>query len=216
MIIKNRSRGVKLVIKYNPDGFYVGQVSMHLTIFLGVLARTMVPIRYNNQRDVPIQVKNNLWDTIEVKQFFRYIIFFSNSVYEIFLITNNYVNNLQASFTLDSKSRRNCMLTMGKCFQSFKNMLTVKYVIPFKDQQEVLKKPPIEYIFIEDEDWTIFVKERFSKRFQVNLNSSSCLILTFTFTKYKIKFVGFQRSLKTKKEEAYLQSSSQQEAICWS
>ncbi|KAL6315985.1 hypothetical protein AAG906_014910 [Vitis piasezkii] len=76
-------------------------------IFLGVLARTMVPIRYNNWRDVPIQAKNNLWDTIE------------------------------ASFTLDSKSRRNCMLTMGKCFQSFKNMLTVKYVIPFKDQPEM-------------------------------------------------------------------------------
>ena len=67
MIIKNRSKGVKLVIKYNPDGFYVGQVSMHLTSFLGVLARTMVPIRYNSWRDVPIQVKNNLWDTIEVK-----------------------------------------------------------------------------------------------------------------------------------------------------
>ncbi|KAL6334208.1 hypothetical protein AAG906_006801 [Vitis piasezkii] len=33
--------------------------------FLGVLARTMVPIRYNSWRDVPIQVKNNLWDTIE-------------------------------------------------------------------------------------------------------------------------------------------------------
>ncbi|RVW90347.1 hypothetical protein CK203_045741 [Vitis vinifera] len=55
---------------------------------------------------------------------------------------------------------------MGKCFRSFKNMLAVKYVIPFKDQPEVLKKPPIEYIFIEDEDWTIFVKERLSKRFQ--------------------------------------------------
>ena len=48
MIIKNRSRGVKLVIKYNPDGIYVGQASVHLTSFLGVLALTIVPIRYNN------------------------------------------------------------------------------------------------------------------------------------------------------------------------
>ena len=44
------------------------------------------------------------------------------------------------------------MLTMNKCFQSFKNMLTVKYVISFNDQSEVLKKPPIEYNFIDDED----------------------------------------------------------------
>ena len=67
MIIKNQSRGVKPVIKHNLDGIYVGQASLHLTSFLGVLARTMVLIRYNSWRDVPIQVKNNLWDTIEVK-----------------------------------------------------------------------------------------------------------------------------------------------------
>ena len=33
MIIKNRSRGVNLVIKYNPDGIYVGQAFVHLTSF---------------------------------------------------------------------------------------------------------------------------------------------------------------------------------------
>ena len=67
MIIKNQSRGVKLVIKYNPDDSYVGQASVHLTSFLCILARTMLPIRYYSWRDVLIQVKNNLWDTIEVK-----------------------------------------------------------------------------------------------------------------------------------------------------
>ena len=55
------------MIKYNPNGIYVGQDSVHLTSFLGLLARTMVPIRYNSWRDVLILVKNNLWDTIEVK-----------------------------------------------------------------------------------------------------------------------------------------------------
>ena len=33
MIIKNRNRGVKLLIKYNPDGIYVGQAFVHLTSF---------------------------------------------------------------------------------------------------------------------------------------------------------------------------------------
>ena len=44
------------------------------------------------------------------------------------------------------------MKSMGRCFRSFKNMLTAKYIIPFKDQLELLKKPPVEYSFIEDED----------------------------------------------------------------
>ena len=59
------------------------------------------------------------------------------------------------------------MKSMGRCFRSFKNMLTTKYVIHFKDQPKLLIKPPVEYIFIKDEDWTIFVKERLSERFQV-------------------------------------------------
>ena len=66
MIIKNRSKGIKLLIKYNQDGIYVGDSSVHLTSYLGVLARTMVPIRYRDWRDVLISLKDNLWDSIEV------------------------------------------------------------------------------------------------------------------------------------------------------
>ena len=47
LIIKNRSKGIKLAIKYNVDGVYVGQAAMHLTSYLAVLAGTMVPIRYS-------------------------------------------------------------------------------------------------------------------------------------------------------------------------
>ena len=66
MIIKNRSKGIKLLIKYNKDDIFVGDASVHLTSYLGVLARTMVPIRYRDWRDVPIQLKDKLWDAIEV------------------------------------------------------------------------------------------------------------------------------------------------------
>ena len=59
------------------------------------------------------------------------------------------------------------MLTIGKCFRSFKNFLTMKYIIPFKDQPKLLKRPPIQYTFIEDKDWTIFVKDRLSYNFKV-------------------------------------------------
>ncbi|RVW56875.1 hypothetical protein CK203_078518 [Vitis vinifera] len=124
-----------MVIKYNADGIYVGESSVHLTSYLGVLACTMVPIRYNTWRDVPEQLKDKLWDSIEI------------------------------AFTLDKKSRRNCMLTLGKCFRSFKNTLTVKHILPFKDEPELLKKPPAEYHFIDDEDWNIFVKNRLSEKF---------------------------------------------------
>ena len=66
MVIKNRSKGIKLLIKYNQDGIFVGDTYVHLTSYLGVLARTMVPIRYKDRRDVTIQLKEKLWDSIEV------------------------------------------------------------------------------------------------------------------------------------------------------
>ena len=75
--------------------------------------------------------------------------------------------NVRTAFSLNHKSRRNCMLTMGKCFRFFKNLLTVKYILPFEYQPELLKRPPIQYTFIEDEDWTIFVKDRLSDNFKV-------------------------------------------------
>ena len=46
MVIKNRSKGIKLLIKYNQDEIFVGDISVHLISYLGVLARTMVPSRY--------------------------------------------------------------------------------------------------------------------------------------------------------------------------
>lgn len=48
MIIKNRSKGINLLIKYNANGIHVGDASVHLTSYLGLLACIMVPIRYNN------------------------------------------------------------------------------------------------------------------------------------------------------------------------
>ena len=66
MIIKNRSKGVKLPVKYNLDAIFIGESAVHLTSYLGVLARTMVPIRYKTWHVVPKQLKDKLWDSIEV------------------------------------------------------------------------------------------------------------------------------------------------------
>ena len=60
MIIRNRSREINLLIDYNADGIYVGESFVDITSYLGVLARTQVPIRYNTWRDVPVQLKDKL------------------------------------------------------------------------------------------------------------------------------------------------------------
>ena len=69
MLIKNRSKGIKLSIKYNLDGIFIGESIVHLTSYLGVLARTMVPITYKTWHVVPKELKDKLWDCIEVTLF---------------------------------------------------------------------------------------------------------------------------------------------------
>ena len=66
MLIKNRSKGIKLSIKYNLDDIFIGESVVHLTSYLGVLARTMVPITYKTWHVVPKELKYKLWDCIEV------------------------------------------------------------------------------------------------------------------------------------------------------
>ena len=66
MIIKNRSKGIKLLFRYNKDDIFIEDTSVHLISYLGVLARTMVHVRYRNWQDVPIQLKDKSWDSIEV------------------------------------------------------------------------------------------------------------------------------------------------------
>ncbi|KAL6335142.1 hypothetical protein AAG906_027202 [Vitis piasezkii] len=53
-----------------------------------------------------------------------------------------------------------------KLWDCIESMLIVKYILPFKDQPELLKRPPIKYTFIRDEEWTMFVKDRLSENFK--------------------------------------------------
>ena len=45
----------------------------------------------------------------------------------------------------------------------------MKNIIPFKDELELLKKPPVEYNFIDNEDWNTFVTNQLSEKFKVHI-----------------------------------------------
>ena len=64
--IAKKSSGVKIDIQYNDDGEGVGEGYVQLVSYLGVLARTMVPIYHTNWRVVLVELKEKLWDCIKV------------------------------------------------------------------------------------------------------------------------------------------------------
>ena len=65
-ITKNKSKGVKINVDYNDDGIEIGDGSIQLVSYLGVLARTMVPVDYLDWRLVPDELKEKLWDIVQV------------------------------------------------------------------------------------------------------------------------------------------------------
>ncbi|KAL6213983.1 hypothetical protein ACLB2K_013421 [Fragaria x ananassa] len=59
-------RGRKLKVKYNDDGEPVGRAAKEMQSYIGVFARTKVPINVKDWRLVPLSVKDNIWGSIEL------------------------------------------------------------------------------------------------------------------------------------------------------
>ncbi|XP_021832925.1 uncharacterized protein LOC110772766 [Prunus avium] len=135
-IAKNRSRGIKEIVQYNKKGQPHGKEHTDLESTLVMLARTTVPITYNDWREVPEDFKHKMWDYVE------------------------------KSFVVDHRSRKNIISSIGIKFRSFKHALTKYHIIPFMNDPEHLKNPPDLYNFIQKEHWDKFVASRVSDEFQ--------------------------------------------------
>ncbi|KAI3858371.1 hypothetical protein MKW92_013053 [Papaver armeniacum] len=79
---------------------------------MGVLARHMVPIIHEKWSKVPRSLKDKIWCCLEGK------------------------------FVLQPQNKRNLIQNVGALWRSFKSRLTRKYIMPFKDQEDLLGNPP--------------------------------------------------------------------------
>ncbi|KAL5728873.1 hypothetical protein ACHQM5_001903 [Ranunculus cassubicifolius] len=127
---------VRKVVEYNTKGQPVGPVAKKFTSFLGIVGRRLVPINYESWSKVPIELKNKLWNHVEDK------------------------------YVVDSKRKKRTLSSIGEKWKSFKSNLWKIYILPFKDQPELLNSPPEQYGFIKRDHWQAFVRFRFSEEFQ--------------------------------------------------
>uniref|UniRef100_A0A9I9EGA9 Serine/threonine-protein kinase nek2 n=1 Tax=Cucumis melo TaxID=3656 RepID=A0A9I9EGA9_CUCME len=95
-----------------------------------------VPITYTSWKSVPPELKDKIFTTVE------------------------------AAFVIDPRSRKNILQTASISFRQFKNWITTKYIMPHKDDLQLLQAPPEKYSFIEQNHWEEFVRSRLSETFQ--------------------------------------------------
>ncbi|TYK04463.1 uncharacterized protein E5676_scaffold409G00690 [Cucumis melo var. makuwa] len=135
-ITRARSEGQKLVIQYNELGQAIGQNATKLKSFIGTTVRFHVPIIYSDWPTVPKEIKEKIFELIEV------------------------------GFVVDPRSKKTIIQNAGVCFRQFKYRLTTIHVLPFLDDVEKLKFPPNEYSFIDQQHWTEFVASRLKEDFK--------------------------------------------------
>lgn len=66
-VLVKKARGKKFKIRYNEFGVPIGNTRKTLQSYIGMLARTMIPIDISNWTKVDADVKAKLWDDVKVK-----------------------------------------------------------------------------------------------------------------------------------------------------
>ncbi|KAK9947973.1 hypothetical protein M0R45_003566 [Rubus argutus] len=135
-ITRRLLRGKKLKVVFNAKGEPIGTAAKEMQSYIGVLARSKVPISVPDWREVDPEIKQKIWECIEM------------------------------SFVVPKELRKLVVTSAANKWREFKCKLTKWYILPYIDSPELLEFPPDDYRSIEKADWDIFVANRISADFQ--------------------------------------------------
>lgn len=72
------------------------------------------------------------------------------------------------AFDVPPSARKMVLKSACQKWREFKSRLTTEYILPYRDQLELLECPPADYSFIEKAHWDMFVSDRLSIEFSVS------------------------------------------------
>ena len=75
-VVKARSHGEVKEVTYNRRGQSLREVNTEMQSYLGVIARTTMPINFENWLPVLEELKNKIWIQIKVRFFLIFLIEF--------------------------------------------------------------------------------------------------------------------------------------------
>ncbi|KAL6219484.1 hypothetical protein ACLB2K_007243 [Fragaria x ananassa] len=135
-VTKRLIRGIKLPIESDDRGTPIGKNAADMQSYIGVLARTTIPIIFDDWRNVDDEPKEKIWEAI------------------------------QEAYVIPQQCRIFVLKSASTKWREFKSTLTTHYVIPFKDSPEKLENPPDDYRCIPKLHWSLFVEDRISEEFK--------------------------------------------------
>ncbi|CAL8163107.1 unnamed protein product [Prunus armeniaca] len=104
--------------------------------YIGVLARSRVPLVDKKWAEIPKDIKEQIWEAVDM------------------------------AFVVGQGGKTSVLSSAAKKWKDFKSTLTRHYILPYIKEREKLSQPPEVYKFIEKAEWDAFVASRLSKEFE--------------------------------------------------
>nr|XP_011465663.1 PREDICTED: uncharacterized protein LOC105351828 [Fragaria vesca subsp. vesca] len=136
-VTKRLIRVIQLPIECDDHGTPVGPNAKDMQSYIGVLARTTVPIIFDDWRNVDDEYKDKIWESIE------------------------------EAYVIPKQCRKHVLKSASSKWRGFKSFLTTYYIVPFMETPEKLENPPDDYRCIPKLHWSLFVEDRVSGEFKV-------------------------------------------------
>lgn len=172
-VVVKKARGKKTKVTFNDWGIADGETRARLQSYIGMLARTLIPIDIASWPKVDPELKSKLW--IDIQVLYSICKFYILLVFSIFTCVVNfsylnfsfYLYFFQSTFKVKPHCEHFVLKSAGCKWRQFKTNLTRKFVRPYVGQKEKLSKPPKQYAFVSKSTWKRFVRQRTDPTWEV-------------------------------------------------
>ncbi|CAL8137573.1 unnamed protein product [Prunus armeniaca] len=135
-VVKRKLQKIKPVVEYNKMGKGCGPAHTEMQSYIGVLARSRVPLVDKKWAEIPSNIKEQIWEAVDM------------------------------AFVVGQGGKTSVLSSATKKWKDFKSTLMRYYILPYIKEREKLSQPPEVYKFIEKAEWDAFVASRLSKEFE--------------------------------------------------
>ncbi|ONH90445.1 hypothetical protein PRUPE_8G054500 [Prunus persica] len=135
-VVKRKLQKLRPIVEYNKRGKGVGQAHIEMQSYIGVLARSRIPLVDKKWSQIPKDIKEQIWEAVDM------------------------------AFVVGQGGKTSVLASASKKWKDFKSTLTRHYILPYTNDREKLSQPPETYKFIEKAQWDAFVASRLSKDFE--------------------------------------------------
>ncbi|KAI5351971.1 hypothetical protein L3X38_004862 [Prunus dulcis] len=135
-VVKRKLQKLRPIVEYNKRGKGIGQAHSEMQSYIGVLARSRVPLVDKKWSQIPKDIKEQIWEAVDM------------------------------AFVVGQGCKNSILASAAKKWKDFKSTLTRHYILPYTNDKEKLSQPQETYKFIEKAQWDAFVASRLSKDFE--------------------------------------------------